>query len=402
MRVVLLRAAWTVLGLLLVLAVLKSTVADVYRVGSGSMRPTIFGGADPRTGEVFDERVLVRFGGAEGLGRFDLAVVRRDPEPPIVKRVVGLPGESIAVAGGDLIIDGARLPLAAPRPAPVPVFDDALHDLAQCFNLRQAPAGPWSLADGVWSLDARAVKPGSDAGMMLFQRELRDDYLDVNGRCVAGRCEVNDARLQCEARLDALEGALRLRLVEAGDTFEGRIEAQTDGRVFALILRFNSASLQDPENVRNKIEVLAQAEIEFATGVWHRLAFENVDNHLVLDVAGRRVTADYAANAPHPGPKPIGRASLGARVGLGGEACSGAFRRVRVLRDLYYVAVGEHGIGEPLALGPREYFVLGDNSSDSKDSRMFGPVSAEEIAGRPVLVVWPWARRRILGDVAPR
>jgi hypothetical protein len=401
-RVVLLRAAWTLLGLLLVLAVLKSTLADVYRVGSGSMRPTIFGGADPRTGEVFDERVLVRYGGAQDLERFDLAVVRRDPEPPIVKRVVGLPGESIAIAGGDVIIDGARLPLDAPRPAPVLVFDEALHDLAQCFNLRQAPAGPWSPEDGVWRLDARAVAAGSDAGMMLFEGELRDDYLDVDGRSVTGRREVNDARVECEARLDALSGALRLRLVEAGDTFEARIEAQTDGRVFALILRFNSASLQDPENVRNKIEVLAQAQVELEVGAWQPLAFENVDNHLVLDVAGRRIAADYAANAPYPGPKPRGQTSLGARVGLGGEACAGAFRRVRILRDLFYVPVGEHGVGEGLALGPSEYFVLGDNSSDSRDSRMFGPVPAEEIAGRPVLVVWPWSRRRMLGDVAPR
>ena len=57
---------------------------------------------------------------------------------------------------------------------------------------------------------------------------------------------------------------------------------------------------------------------------------------------------------------------------------------------------------EPLHLGPGEYFVLGDNSSDSRDSRMFGAVRAEQIVGRPVLAVWPWARRRILGGVEPR
>jgi signal peptidase I len=122
-RVGLVRAGWTLLVVLLVLVVLRTTVADVYRVGSGSMRPTIFGGPDPRTGEVQDERLLVRFGGADDLARFDLAVVRREPEPPIVKRVAGLPGESVAVVGGDLFVDGARLPLEpTPRPSPDPVL----------------------------------------------------------------------------------------------------------------------------------------------------------------------------------------------------------------------------------------------------------------------------------------
>lgn len=399
---VLMRAGWTLLGLLLVLVVLRSTVADVYRVGSGSMRPTIFGGADPRTGEVLDERVLVRFGGAEELDRFDLAVVRREPEPPIVKRIAGLPGESVAIVGGDLIVDGARLPLDAPRPPPVPVFDEALHDLALHWNFRPAPEGPWTRDGAGWRLDAHAVQPGSDAGMMLFQKELRDDYLDDCGRRVVGRREANDARLECEARLEEAAGALRFRLLEAGDTFEARLEAREGGRVVALLLRFNSASLQDPENLQKRIEVLAQRELELGAGEWHRIAFENVDNHLILDVAGERLTASYEANAPHPGPKPLGQASVGARAAFGGEACAAGFRGVRLLRDLCYAAVGEHGIGEPLRLGPGEYFVLGDNSSDSRDSRLFGAVRAEQIVGRPVLVAWPWSRRRLLAGAAPR
>ena len=180
--------------------------------------------------------------------------------------------------------------------------------------------------------------------MMLFQRELRDDYLDVNGRCVAGRCEVNDARLECEARLDALEGALRLRLVEAGDTFEGRIEAQTDGRVFALILRFNSASLQDPENVRNKIEGWRRRR----SGSRPACGSASPSERRQPPRARRRrprIAADYAADAPPGRPQAPGRASVGARRGLGGEACSGAFRRVRVLRDLYLRGGGGRGIG---------------------------------------------------------
>ena len=47
--------------------------------------------------------------------------------------------------------------------------------------------------------------------------------------------------------------------------------------------------------------------------------------------------------------------------------------------------------------GPDEYFVLGDNPADSRDSRAFGPVPAQRIIGRVWLRCWPpktWGRVR--------
>jgi signal peptidase I len=38
------------------------------------------------------------------------------------------------------------------------------------------------------------------------------------------------------------------------------------------------------------------------------------------------------------------------------------------------------------------YFVLGDDSKDSQDSRFDGPLQPERIIGRPWLIVWPPAR----------
>ncbi len=39
-----------------------------------------------------------------------------------------------------------------------------------------------------------------------------------------------------------------------------------------------------------------------------------------------------------------------------------------------------------------EYFVMGDNRSDSQDSRFFGPIRGSSIVGRVVLRIWPPSR----------
>ncbi len=41
------------------------------------------------------------------------------------------------------------------------------------------------------------------------------------------------------------------------------------------------------------------------------------------------------------------------------------------------------------ALGPDEYFVLGDNRNNSHDSHAFGPVERQSLVGRAALVYWP-------------
>ena len=57
-------------------------------------------------------------------------------------------------------------------------------------------------------------------------------------------------------------------------------------------------------------------------------------------------------------------------------------------------------LGEPYAqpspgaiaarqLGSDEFFVMGDNRANSKDSRIFGPIRREDIVGRAWIIYWP-------------
>jgi len=101
-----------------------------------------------------------------------------------------------------------------------------------------------------------------------------------------------------------------------------------------------------------------------------------------------------------PGEKPI---SMVKRVvGLPGETVAisegGILINGRIvpkpapLKSIRYLSLGRFGI-MPLELGPREYFVLGDNSYLSRDSRRYGPIPRGSIFGRAEWIIFPWKRR---------
>jgi signal peptidase I len=77
-------------------------------------------------------------------------------------------------------------------------------------------------------------------------------------------------------------------------------------------------------------------------------------------------------------------------------------RHLRIYRDVYYMrplGLIEWGISSPVHLGRDEYFLLGDNSSISEDSRTWpeGPaILQDQFIGKPLLVHFP-ARRVELG-----
>lgn len=70
-----------------------------------------------------------------------------------------------------------------------------------------------------------------------------------------------------------------------------------------------------------------------------------------------------------------------------------AFRRV------YYYNRGDYGLeGKPITVPKDSYFVLGDNSASSRDSRYWGFVPRSYLIGKAVLVILPFDRIQAITD----
>lgn len=113
-------------GALLVAFVIKSFLVQAYYIPSESMLPALevgdrvlvekvsFRFRDPRRGEiiVFEQPGVAVAGGipAEVRSFFeDLGLIRPQQEVALIKRVVGLPGETITVHEGTVLVDGRAL-----------------------------------------------------------------------------------------------------------------------------------------------------------------------------------------------------------------------------------------------------------------------------------------------------
>ncbi len=131
----------TVLLIAIVLAVgVRTYVAQMFYIPSGSMLPTL---------QVGDRIVVDKLSyHLHGVGRGDVVVFRRPPleqaaYADLVKRVIGLPGDTIGAVDGRVTVDGRALAepwLPVPRPQTIPSPLSAPYSLNHPFVV---PAGEY-------------------------------------------------------------------------------------------------------------------------------------------------------------------------------------------------------------------------------------------------------------------
>lgn len=314
----------------------------------------------------------------ERCGSSELMVL---PAKNFIKRVVGLPNETVSLQGGDAYIDGAlaRKPPDVQRGLWFHVFDSEFmprKELMLTWDLGRMRER-WVKGSGQapLTLDAQGT---AEPVMAAFGRPIVDFYsydglsYEASPTSVgaSGRHEVGDCRIRAQVRVlseDPAGGAVILEIDDAGHRFVFSVPTGAGG----------NATLQE-----DGVAVRQAATPGLAPREPQWLALENYDRRIVCRIGNRdAIRHEYTGT---PGGQRAAR--------FGAQRATVQWQRIIIDRDIYYEAV-ERTPGAPAVyqLGKGDYFVLGDNSPASSDSRHWKKPGVPEanMIGEAFFVFWP-------------
>jgi len=336
--------------------------------------------------------------------RWEVAVFHFPGEPSqaYVKRVVGLPGESIRIIGGDIYVDGqiVRKTLPEIRAMRIPIHDSRFQPRDGSrwprWQFRSATSdalvdGGWSLQDGQFAYTAgkRENRPREDWLEYKHwdpsggQYGLVRDFYGYNGGDLRAENDVADVGMETRLCVSEAVDAISVAVQSGSDQFTVRIPVGRRGTI--ELLRNNQR--QALMNCWNPFE---------ESGLWPRsLVLEAAvfDRRMQVAIDGRLLFDPFDFDDPLP----PGRAS-DSPIALGVRGGALEVTELKIYRDIYYTSSlantprHSHGMSTAVRLGADEFFVLGDNSPVSNDSRFWneGPVvRGSMFVGRPFLVHLP-------------
>jgi signal peptidase I len=433
--------AFTLLGVCLAL-LCRIFLLDNYQVSTGSMAPAILGHyrecACPRCGftvqvglherddgeaaarEHWYQRAFCPNCGATGLALHDAPVVRgqrmlvnktafamRAPRRweivvfrlfgfDFIKRILGLPGETVEIQDGDLYVDGVlcRKTIDEFKAMRVPAFDNNYQPTPMTWASRweSAPyrADSQLLAGTALCLDA--TQPTDSWHLAAYRNFCLDthkflplvDEYGYNGAEPCRTVPVHDTMLECDIEIQGGQGTLALGITDGQDFLVAKLPVGASLERYSL---HEAQAFSLPAMDKLGSALVEQAGLSLLPGKRYHVECAFVDRRLTLLVDGAEAFAPVdlpACDSRGPLVRPVMVAVKGAKAIL---------TNFRLWRDVHYTQDGKQGVaGAVVRLGPDQYFVLGDNSPRSEDSRFWpdgGKVPGSALLGAPLVFVGP-------------
>lgn len=366
-----------------------------------------------------------------------------------VKRVAGLPGEEIQIRDGDLFINGQRekKPLPLQRTLRIPVFDNARPGHLPGWLPRWLAESGWaSTADGFaftapfsqsrqasesavqltdyqfsrdsaraegiawlryfhWPRQPAASSPSastqeSHPQAVLTPAPVSDQY-GYNRPAVASldRVDVNDLMVTARVSLPDQDSELTAVIRQRSYSVACRL-SRTAGQVQAWRVKPGQSVIEAIQQVPAASVGLPQAWSEHRAA---ELEVSNFDSQLTVALDQQELlTLNLETHEPGESGWNLDGASSRREdlspVWLGAAGGRVAVAELKLFRDVHYTSSENgHATARPLKLGADEFFVLGDNSPVSLDSRGWKSpaVPRHLLVGRPLVVHLPSRPGRI-------
>ena len=314
--------------------------------------------------------------------RFDVAVFKypKEAHQNFIKRIVGLPGETLRIDHGDLFTRRAgendfiiaRKPAHKVLPMSQPVFDSdyvprRLLDAGWPPRWRPEPraagssGGDWTTNDGATSFETdgtateavwmryRHIVPTWEDWQALDQGPFGSNYPFPPPQLIADFCAYNSGAPGERAQAPVPQsfglhwvGDLRVayELEVASNSGQVTLEIVEGGRQFRC--QFNLASGEATLSVDGLDTFRPKAQTPVRGIGSHEIAFANVDDRLLVWVDGDLVEFDQPTTYEPLGNRRPTVADL-APVGIAARGADVRVSRLRIDRDIYYSAGWRRG-----------------------------------------------------------
>jgi signal peptidase I len=292
-------------------------------------------------------------------------VVLRSPEDGqlAVKRIVGLPGETVQLRGGDVWVDGevATKSLNEMRALRQLIHEEA--DNAKRWRASDEVACRWH--SGAWHI---AAQDGAERGLV---------YVHPEGAAITNDTAYN-AKLT--RRLFPVRDFALSAIIRSPGDWHIALEFDIGGESLSLSIEDSGDALMEVFAFDRRVQIL-------------------LDGRLHEEIELEQAAIESRSDNPSPSPSPPVILSCDRGGGFRSKPTARPFflgvqqsyvelSDLRIYHDIYYASEAEQ-VGSPrpmqsVKVGPQEIYVLGDNEPVSIDSRRWGPVPLRLLVGKPL------------------
>ena len=343
--------------------------------------------------------------------RWDVVVFKNPLDPSInyIKRLIARPEETVEIIDGDIYIDGqiSRKPPKVQNELWMPVYDNDYQPVRPREGLFNGHfwQQPFNIAGSKWEIDKadrrkfRLSSPSDQINYLSYDSSAGNNfratyaYDEIKEYDYMPYC--SDLMVRFYAEPAGQKGVIGIELSKYKSRYRGWVDLAAGEMVIEQLSPGTAANKLKRELVKQPI-----------AGRPALVKFANVDHQLIFQFGDEKLVFDLGRLPDDAGPRDTSIESEVKIFGSGKLTLS----HIAVFRDIHYTAaiinsayLSRAAEGNPFTLGKDEFFVLGDNSPSSADSRWWqrdgiknnhqtyrkGIVPRDYLVGKALFVYWP-------------